>query len=1173
LRLKQIKLSGFKSFVDQTAFEVPSQLVGVVGPNGCGKSNIMDAVRWVLGESRATELRGESMQDVIFNGSGTRKQSSRASVELVFDNSLGRIGGAWAQYSELSVKRVLGRDGQSLYLINNQSVRRKDVYDIFLGTGLGPRAYAIIGQGTISRIIEAKPEELRIFLEEAAGVSKYKERRRETENRLSDTRENLTRVDDILRELTTQLEKLGKQADVAQAYREAERDRDIKQRVLWIVRRDEAQADRGRIAAAMAAAQATLEAKIATLRSAELQIEAVREAHYADVTRIEAELRLVLDRREQIDRQLRHSQAANFEARQRREAAQLERGTLADTTAQAQERAEMLAEQLLDLEAQIPEIEVLVRIAQQELETARTAVNQHQQGIELSSARQRSLVSQLDTAEQKLARLKSERAGLARPDSEQVAAVTARLEAAQAKEEQLLAQLEAAEKKWEDADAKRVPAREAMAAAQGKLTGVEARVLSLRQLQERVQGQSRVKPWLAQQGLDGLGKLWQKLDIAPGWETAVEAVLRERVQAIELGQLDRVTAMLDTSVPGKLAFYSLRESSAAKSFFPSDQANGLLPLATHVRSQDAGVTQLINEWLAPFYCADDAKQAMTQRGRLPAGAAWVVKSGHVIGRASMQLYAADSEQEGILARARELDSLERESRALQLLADESRVAVVGLENFASQSLQTVTGLRVQQQQHLRELAQLQVEVERLKQLEDRALAASSRVESELTEQQALVQQLSDEQSENEERFSQLDETLGTAQEAFETTRTHAQDQQTKFNVAQQALRDGERQAQEAGFEVRSLSSRAAQLEETITASLTQAERTEQLGFDLEQQLSGLSDSDEQERLQVVLDVKVQREQELVQAREKLEELTRQLRGADESRVGNEREQEPLRQKVVELQLKVQAAELNAEQFSQMLSENSTDESLVLTQFAASPDGGETPDGIAKPLPKASWLQGEVTRLNNVMTGLGPVNLAALDELKESSERKEFLAAQLADLNEAIQTLEDAIHKIDKETRDLLQGTFDSVNEQFGVLFPQLFGGGDAKLVLTGSEILDSGVQVMAQPPGKKNATIHLLSGGEKALTAIALVFAMFRLNPAPFCLLDEVDAPLDDANTERYCAIVKQMSAQTQFLFITHNKIAMELAQQLIGVTMQEKGVSRIVAVDLDAATRFAEAA
>jgi chromosome segregation protein len=1173
VRLKQLKLAGFKSFVDPTAFEVPSQLVGVVGPNGCGKSNIMDAVRWVLGESRASELRGESMQDVIFNGSSDRKPSVRASVELIFDNAASRLGGAWAGYAEISVKRVLTRDGQSNYLINNQIVRRKDVHDMFLGTGLGPRAYAIIGQGTVSRIIEAKPEDLRVFLEEAAGVSKYKDRRRETENRLSDTRENLTRVEDIVRELGAQIEKLERQAEVAQAFRDLEAERGLTQQMLWIVRRDEAAADQSKVAQQLGQVTNEIESQLAQQRAVEARLEETRAAHYeasdavhsaqgayyeanGEVTRLENQIRFVADSQAQLRERLAGLQAQIDAARARDGQAGELLARSDEALAAAEERQSVLAQRLDDANAELPALEDALRDARTELDTARARAAETSQAIQVAATRQRGLEEALRGLEDRHARLLDALERLGAAPQAQLDALRTQLAEAEALEEAAGERVAEGESRWGELDGRRGPAQEALREALAKVSQVEARTAALRQIQERVRTSGKTAPWLQKHGLEGMKRLWQRLRIEPGWETAIESVLRERVQALEVARLDSLSGLLGEQPPAKVGFYSGGDAPVNGGALAPP---GLSPLAVQVHTTDPQIGALLAEWLHGSFCGETAQQAVAERGRLPAGGQFVLRSGHAIGRFGVQLHALDSEQDGVLARQQELDNLTREHRAFELIADDARAAAARTEAAASEARGRLSSDRDALQQAVRRAASLRLDTERCAQQVQRASADRARLESELAELAAQLAEREAAIAEEGARFEALDLELADRQEAVEGRRVGWEDAEAGLGAAREGLRDVERDEREAAFSVREIEARRQSLREQIEQARRSIEQGLSETESLQPRLAELSDAAARAGLQDALEARVRAEQALAEVRARLDALTGSMRELDEARLGHERAQAPLRVRLTDLQLKEQAARIGAEQFAEQLAQAEVDEGAVRARFEQAP--------------RPTWLQGELTRLGNAIAALGAVNLAALDELAVSSERFGFLSAQSADLNEAIGTLEDAIRKIDRETRVLLQETFDTVNRHFGTLFPELFGGGEARLVLTGDEILDSGVSVVAQPPGKRNQSVHLLSGGEKALTAIALVFAMFQLNPAPFCLLDEVDAPLDDANTERYVSMVRRMSDQTQFLFITHNKIAMELAQQLVGVTMQERGVSRIVAVDLQAAAGFAEAA
>ena len=1171
MRLNSIKLSGFKSFAEPTTFQLPGQLVGVVGPNGCGKSNIMDAVRWVLGESKASELRGESMQDVIFNGSGQRKPASRASVELVFDNADARAGGQWNSFGEIAVKRTLTRDGASSYYINNQPVRRRDVQDVFLGTGLGPRAYAIIGQGTISRIIESKPEELRMFLEEAAGVSKYKERRRETESRLKDTRENITRVEDILRELTANLDKLEGQAVVAQQYRALQDDGALKQHQLWFLKHRDAASEEQRVQKALAAAATALEERTAQLRQVEAELEAVRQAHYQagdglhgaqgllaeaalEVSRLEERIRYVADSRQRALQRSAELQAQATSWQQRSADAAGELAAAAGQIAAADEQADLLAAQAHEQAEQQPALDDALRAAQARSHEQRGKVAEVQQQIQVLAADSRNLDEQARALRGRRDKLAAERQGLSVPDAARLAALT--LSSGQALEghARIDAQLALLNDGVPALDEQRRTQQAAANRELGRQADINARLDALRALQEKVQTEGKLKPWLAKHGLDRLHGLWTQVHIDAGWETALEAALRERINALEVGRVETVRAFASDAPPARLAFYTKPAASIANRHQTLPRLSDLLRLG------DAGLQALLNDWLEGVYTAADIDEALAHRGKLSHGEVIMTREGHAVSQFAVSFYAPDSEQAGMLARAQEIENLQRQQKAQALMADEARSALVRAEAAYTEGSLKLAGVRREAAEAQTRAHQIQVELMRLAQLAEATQARSSQLDGELADIDAQLEALAARHGAGQARFEALDGQLaGTQQQHAELDEVVIAAERALATAREQG-RALERQAQEAQFQSRTLAARRGELQRAIDTAAEQLAANAQAAQQLQADLASLDDALAQAGLQTALALKLEREGALGAQRSQYDDLTAKLRSLDEQRLTTLRSQEPLREKITKLQLEQQAASLGGAQYLEQLAAAAVDTAALAQSIS---EGGVRLQG----------LQAEIDRIHRETEALGAVNMAALEELTTTRERKTFLDAQNADLAEAIATLEGAIHKIDLETRELLAQTFNQVNEHFGRLFPTLFAGGTARLVMTGDEILDAGVQVMAQPPGKKNSTIHLLSGGEKALTAIALVFAIFQLNPAPFCLLDEVDAPLDDANTERYARLVTEMSQATQFLFISHNKIAMEMARQLIGVTMQEQGVSRIVSVDMDTAVTLAEAA
>jgi chromosome segregation protein len=1167
VRLTQIKLSGFKSFVDPTSIHVPGQLVGIVGPNGCGKSNVIDAVRWVLGESRASVLRGDSMQDVIFNGSSNRKPLARASVELIFDNSQGRASGQWSQYADISVRRVLQRDGESSYQINNVSVRRRDITDMFLGTGLGPRAYAIIEQGTISRVIEARPEDLRVFLEEAAGISRYKERRRETENRLSDTRENLARVNDIRLELGAQIEKLQAQAEVAARYNEYQAELRLKQHLLWYLRRRDAAAERERHAQDVVRTGNELEAETARLRGVEARLEASRSAHYqagdamngaqaalyaanSEVARHESELRHAEENRQRLEGQ--HTERQTQLGSWREQRAQLTQALhmWAARAAGARQRVVATQERVAQETAKLPEAEQTFRAAQERLNEARGAVMQAEGRLQLEQSNLAHLEGSVRALEQRRERLGAELAALAQPDAAALDALEQRLSVLDAAIGKTQAELESLQGECAAQEERQAAASTHLAEATREATAAEAQLGTLRQIQAAAEDNAPLQGWLERHGLSALPRLWQRLRIEQGWETAVEAVLRERLHAIELSDAVQMQRIAADQPPAKASLYLRGDGTTAS------QLEGHAALGSKVHATDLLVAGAVADWFSGVYAIDsDPDDAM--RRDFPPEAVFVNRAGHQFTRYTVSFHAPDPADAGLLARQAEIEALEARYPELETRLVAARGSLDAEEGRLAERQHSLDQARDEIARLERERHDAQIELIKLGQAQERIKERGAQIGRELDEIAREAGLDAERLLASKEAVERVAQEIAAARTDLEAVKAAHLAAETALAGQRLAAQQAERDAQDAVFGERECASKIAEIDNSVRVIDQQIERAEAEIA----RLTGELAQDPIPQVRAVLDAAVEAriacEARLAEARNAVEGAAAALRSLEEERLQTEGRINPLRERVGELRLKEQAAQINHDQFHEQLRTAEADEA----QLAAEADHA----------PRPSTLQGEITRLTQAIAELGAVNLAALEELRSSTERKGFLDSQAGDLEEAVTTLEDAIRRIDRETRELLRETFDSVNRHFASLFPVLFGGGEAKLIMTGEEILDAGVQVMAQPPGKRNSTIHLLSGGEKALTAIALVFSMFQLNPAPFCLLDEVDAPLDDSNTVRFCDLVRKMSGQTQFLFISHNKLTMELAEQLIGVTMPESGVSRVVAVDIDEALRIRE--
>ena len=1171
MRLTHIKLAGFKSFVDPTVIPVPGQLVGVVGPNGCGKSNVIDAVRWVLGESSARQLRGESMQDVIFSGSSGRKPVSRASVELIFDNSLGKSAGQWSQYAEIAVKRILQRNGDSSYYINNLHVRRRDVTDIFLGTGLGARAYAIIEQGMISRIIEARPEELRVFLEEAAGISKYKERRKETEARLSDSRENLLRVDDIRQELDKQLERLEVQARVAAQYQSLQQQLQMTQSWLWLLKKREAETQQSRFEKEIQRLINELEAETAKQRESEKRLEEVRASHYAagdalhsaqgdlyaanaEVAKLEQKVQYQRENRErlmhqitalksQYEHQIKNLAEANDQLVQRR-----------NELTEVQERVAQCREQSQLARQNLPLVEETFRTSQNRVSEVQRSLSQSEQGYQIEEAHRSHAIKTLQQLQSRLERLKQEQISLPTPDQseliqnrEELALAEEQLHELQEELAQLQARLPLAEQSRRDAD-------HGLQDELQQLTRLEAQLNALQQLQSKLDHNEKLRDWLEKHQLETLPRLWQSLQVEPGWENAMESVLRERLNAISLDNLDAAQAWLNDAPPAQVVVFDSRNTAVMTA---TSAPAGLSSFRQKVSWKGEAQSILLDEWLNGVYVLEHGADAWAIYRSLPSGTMLVSREGHLFTRNSVAFHAPQSEMHGVLARQREIEQLQtdcdhKQSKLPQLKETQAQ-AEKALELCRVESARLRAQVaETQQRQH-----RLQMEVLKLSQLVDRVAQRREQLALEVEEISAEIMVESEQRESSALNQSEYRAQIEAQREQLEDVRQAREEVENNLNQQRATVRTLEREAQEAEYSERSCISKISEIENTIKVTNESVSGLRERLEDLQQEQGELTEEPIQALLQQSLALREEKEKALAAARDYLAGLAHSLNEIEKERLTAEQKLHPLREQIGEMRLKEQEARLSVTQFSDQLrtvDANEAELTLTLSKDA-----------------KPGKLQSEIGRLNEAIAELGAVNLAALEELQTGQERKTYLDSQAADLNEAIATLENAIRRIDRETRERLQETFDIVNRHMGELFPTLFGGGQASLVLTGDEILDAGVQVIAQPPGKKNSSIHLLSGGEKALTALSLVFSLFQLNPAPFCLLDEVDAPLDDSNTVRFCELVKKMSKNTQFLFISHNKIAMEMAQQLIGVTMQESGVSRVVAVDIEEVMRLNE--
>ena len=1167
MRLSKIKLSGFKSFVDPTTIHFPSDLTGVVGPNGCGKSNVIDAVRWVMGETSAKHLRGDSMADVIFNGSSARKPVAQASVELVFDNSDGAIGGQYAQYNEISVRRQVSRDGQSHYYLNGTRCRRRDITDIFLGTGLGPRSYAIIEQGMISRLIEARPEDLRIFLEEAAGISKYKERRRETENRIRHTQENLARLNDLREEIEKNLEKLKRQARAAERFKELrEQERRVKAELLTL-RYRQLHEESGNHRKLIAEQETKLEALVAALRSVETELEKGREEHIEVSERFnEVQGRYYALGAEvaRIEQAIQHGKETR--QRQREELAKAEE---AWSEVQAHikfdgERLEQLATDLKENGPALEAAEAKAAASRERREQAEKAMhdwqaawdeynrasNESTQTAQVERTRIDHLERQLAQLAQRAQRIEQERAQL---DGQALEGEIGELEAtASAREEKARRLQEELDALRGRIDALREQGRsqqQQLHEAQSRLQDGRGRLSSLQALQQAALGENdgAVADWLQAQGLVDAPRLAQQLDVDSGWERAVETVLGFNLEALCVEGLDDVAAALSGLEQGAVALVDTTATPAAAA---ADKAE---PLTAKVRAPWP-----LDGLLGSVYAVADLAAALALRGRLAPHESVVTADGLWIGRNWLRLARNADETAGVLEREKEISQLqktvEEDSASVATLESELEASRAELQQAEARREELQVEANLAHREFSDARAQLEARRNRLEQISRRGEALDREAGEIRAQQQADEAALQEARGRLHEALAALD-TLADRREQLEADRERIR---TALEAARAEAQRDRDHAHELALRNRSLQTEQDTTRQNLERMQGQQAHLDQRRLELRQALEeGEAPLAELEQeLAVQLKQRLEVENELADERRKVEALDHRLREQEQARHAREAEVQALRERLGQERLLWQEFKVRAE----TLLEQIRDTGFELGQLVE-----EMPDEADV----EAW-EAEAEKLANRIQRLGPINLAAIEEYEEQSERKQYLDAQHADVTEALETLENAIRKIDRETRTRFKETYDKVNAGFQSTFPRLFGGGHAYLELTGDDLLDTGVTVMARPPGKRNSTIHLLSGGEKALTAVALVFAIFELNPAPFCMLDEVDAPLDDANVGRFCELVREMSERVQFIFITHNKITMDLANQLSGVTMHEPGVSRLVAVDIDEAVQMA---
>jgi len=1163
MRLKSIKLAGFKSFVDPTTTNFPENLTAVVGPNGCGKSNIIDAVRWVMGESSAKHLRGESMADVIFNGSNARKPVAQASIELIFDNSDATVTGEYGKFNEISVKRQVTRDGQSNYFLNGTKCRRKDIADIFLGTGLGPRSYAIIEQGMISRLIEAKPEELRVYIEEAAGISKYKARRRETENRIRRTRENLERLTDIRDELERQLERLSRQASAAEKYKQYKEEERLKGAQLKALRWKGLDSQVKQLDFVIGELDVSMEAKVAEQRHVDAEVERLREKHHevqehfnqvqqhfyalgAEVARLEQSIQHQRERKQQLYEELDQIKASWQESDEHLRVDSEKVAELDAILAEREPELELISEQQEASAEALALAEEAMQNWQQEWEEFNGKSGESRRQAEVEQSRIQHLEKSQDRLKERIERLRKEQESLdsgplaqeMRQLEEQVEQYRGQSEENELRSESLQEDINRMRRENGDRGRQLDEAREKLQTLKGRRTSLEA-------LQKAAMGDDgAVSDWLNRHELDAEPRLADQVQVDEGWEKALEAVLGDSIQAVAISGFDQVSDWLGDLSHGRLALFSPAsvKGSGSKGKLLRDHVQGQVPEGL----------------LAGVYVADDLNGALALRGQLDAHESVVTRDGICLGPDWLKVAKEEDQEAGILERRRELEQLEGEIETLQATVDDLKEQLESTREQIGELEEEREEVQRQASRINRELGEINAQVS----------ARQVRLEQITMRRERLGRELEETNEQHAQEQEQMKEARAVLAEALDAMEADSGQREAllsrrdelrlRLDEARQKARHDRDQSHHLAMEVQGARTQADSLRQNLSRLESQVQALAERKALLEEQTN---EGDEpgtelQMQLEEKLEVRLEAEHKLTEARRELEAVDHEMRNLEGQRGQFERQAQEIRSTMDQKRMQWQDLTTRRQTVAEQLGEHNFDLDTVL-------------ENLPEDANEQEWAR-EMDMIGQRISRLGQINLAAIDEYQQQSERKNYLDSQNGDLEDALNTLENAIRKIDRETRARFKEYFDRINRGLQELFPKVFGGGHAYLELTGEDLLDTGVTIMARPPGKRNSTIHLLSGGEKALTALSLVFSIFQLNPAPFCLLDEVDAPLDDANVGRFCNLVSEMSAKVQFIYITHNKIAMEMAATLMGVTMHEPGVSRLVSVDVEEAAEMA---
>lgn len=1167
MQLKRIQLVGFKSFVDPTSIPILSHMNAIVGPNGCGKSNIVDAIRWVTGETSAKQLRGQSMSDVIFNGTTARKPVGKASVELTFDNSDHRITGEYAAFTEISVRREVERDGQSTYFINGVVARRRDLVDLFLGTGLGPRSYAIIEQGMIAQLVEAKPEDLRSHFEEVAGISKYRERRRETENRIKHTEENLARLNDVQEELAKQLRHLQRQAQSAERYKVLQEELRLLQAQLKVLQWQQFETDLHSQNERISALVIENEKTAADLSDCETGIEKSRLQVESLSDERDLRQKKFYEQSGEIARLEQQIQHKQEQIKEWEEALTESNALFTDLSAQSHTHGiqiDLLRAEVKELQPRLEALQIEAKTSSDAFKTKEgayhnsraaydTALDQlaktnqrteiTKNNIRHYESQQQQFSTRKQTLESQLAQAAAQTvADELNPMIENVEALRSRVDAIKIELNTLSQQIQTERNAYQ-------AAQQAVMVQQTTLQKREAEAASLSALQKAAMEDKKadIKPWLQAQGLAEKPRLGTLLHVQPGWELAVETLLADQLDAICLEDFDALSEKLNHFSKGQAQF--LKKTSA-----PSNARLSQKTLRDVIEEQ-----VYLPSWLSHVYLADNLAEALTLQFQLQTHESILTREGCWLGANWLQMTKSATAEDSFLLREKTLKTL-----AETIQSEKNKFeALKEAQQSARGSLEAAEAKRDESHKAYQRLTAEFTEAQ------TQLSAKRSRLET-LSQQQ---QRLTAEHTQLLANIDNNDKALEEARQALETLiQTQQQAQHEKENLSQarvtaendlntaRSVAQQKKQAlDEWDIRVSSNQKQLTVLTQTVEGNQKQLSqltiRREQLQSQLSEACAPLKGW--RETLQTELNARVSIESSLKEADQALQAEQHHLKESETRRDHLAKQLTQLQEQQQSLKMEGQEKRVRQKTLQEQVTEIGMQWNDVQTNL---------PEGLA-----LSECEENLSQTQNKINRLGPINLAAIEECKAVEERKTYLDQQVTDLQEALEVLQNAIRKIDRETRHLFKDTFDKVNAHFQQLFPRIFNGGQASLALTDEDLLATGILVRAQPPGKRNATIHMLSGGEKTLTAISLMFAMFQLNPAPFCVLDEVDAPLDDLNVGRYCQLVKEMSKDTQFLVISHNKVTIESADHLMGVTMQEPGVSRIVSVDMKEAVALTE--